>query len=335
MPDYFVFGGCLRSELVFPELTETGGRMPDWSLKVGKLAPEEGAEVISKASLSRSCHVSVTRSHDTFRYTHSCTGTFEVSENRRDITFEPVSGGNLNTARTDLVSRVLLSCVSTGNVTWLHGSAVRIGDSAVAFLGASGTGKSTLALALDRAGAQHICDDTLPVQATPDPVIYPSDRIIRLRPDSRRHLASHASAIRRETDSKFVLTQDAIRRNTASRLDETETARTPLGALYLLTLVPTFGTLQPAGRRMKRQLLPPRLAVPALIQHIKLGPVMRAGDPAHYMQQLGVIARAVPVYELRVPRDWAVVDEVVAEILAWHVGSEAHAASVMGASVSA
>ena len=335
MPDYFVFGGCLRSELVFPELTETGGRAPDWRLKVGKLVPEEGGEIISSASLSRSCHVSVTRSKEAFRYTHSCTGTFEVSENRRTITFEPVSGGDLNTARTDLVSRVLLSCVSTRDVTWLHGSAVRIGDSAVAFLGPSGAGKSTIALALDRAGARHICDDTLPVETAPNPVVYPSDRVIRLRPDSRRYLASHASAIRRETDGKFVLTQDAIRPNRITSVHESETARTPLGALYLLTTVPALEPPRPADGHARRLLLSPRLAVPALMQHIKLGPVIRAEDPAFYMQQLGLIARSVPVYELRLPRDWAAVDDVVAEILAWHGGPEADRVAATSASVSA
>jgi len=322
MPDYFVFGGCLRSELLFPELTETGGRAPDWTLKVAKLAADESAEILSCASLSRSCHIRVTRNNKAFRYSHSCTGTFEVSENGREIAFEPVSGGDLNTARTDFVSRVLLSCVNTGDVTWLHGSAVRIGNSAVAFLGPSGAGKSTLALALARAGAYHICDDTLPVETSPDPIIYPSDRVIRLRADSRRRLASHASAIRRETDGKFVLTQDAICRNEEVTSRDEREERTPLGALYLLSPVSMPESPQPDDAHGRRHLLPPRLAVPALMQHVKLGPVIRAEDPAHYMQRLGVIARTVPVFELRVPRDWSVVDHVVTQLLAWHSQSE-------------
>jgi hypothetical protein len=323
MPDYFVFGGCLRSELPFPELTETSGRTPNWTLNVGKLSRDDGAEILSCASLSRTCHVRVTRSDKAFRYSHSCTGTFEVSADGRHIAFEPVTGGDLNTARTDFVSRVLLYCVNGGGVTWLHGSAVRIANSAVAFLGPSGAGKSTIALALARAGALHICDDTLPVEGGPIPSIWPSDHVIRLRPDSRRHLASYASAIRRESDGKFVLTQQAVCPNRGGPSSDTQdTERTRLGALYLLNPVPMAESPHVADPHASRRLLPPRAAVPALMQHIKLGPVVRAEDPPHFMQQLGVIVRSVPVYELRVPRDWTVIDRVVAQVLAWHIGTE-------------
>ena len=323
MPDYFVFGGCLRSELHFPELTETDGRTPDWTLNVAEVGTDDSAEILSDTSLSRTCHIRITRSNRAFRYSHSCTGTFEVSTDGRRIVFEPVNGSDLNAARTDFVSRVLLYCVTRGGVAWLHGSAVRIANSAVAFLGPSGAGKSTLALALARAGAQHICDDTLPVEAATQPVVWPSDHVIRLRPDSRRHLASEATAIRRESDGKFVLTQSTVCADEATTIAaETGTERTPLGALYLLNPVPMSESSSPIDAVVARRLLPPRSAVPALMQHIKLAPVIRAEDPALYMQQLGVIVRSVPVFELRVARDWAAVDKVVAQLMAWHIGSD-------------
>jgi hypothetical protein len=322
MPDYFVFGGCLRSELVFNELSTSVGRMPDWTLRISRLPHENHAEVLSDTFLSRNCHIRITRGENAFRYHHSCTGTFEVSANGRDISFEPAANGDLNAARTDFVSRVLLYCVNRGEVAWLHGSAVRIAESGVAFLGPSGAGKSTIALALARAGAVHICDDTLPVEAGPEPMVWPSDHVIRLRPDSREQLASEANAIRRESDGKFVLTHGAVGRDVDNRVSTPgNTMRVPLRALYLLNPIESGERPRISGAHAERGPLSPRAALPALMQHIKLGPLIRPGDPALYMRQLGAIVSSVPVFELRLTRDWSRIDEVVTQLLAWHADS--------------
>lgn len=333
MPDYFVFGGCLRSELPFPELAETSGRKPDWTLRLGKLPPDDGAEVLSDTALSRTCRVRLTRRDTSFRYAHSCTGAFEVSADGSQVAFEPASGGDLNTARTDFVARVLLYCVDRGGVVWLHGSAVRIAGSAVAFLGRSGAGKSTLALALSRAGGEHISDDTLPVEVAPEPMVWPSDHVIRLSADSRRRLASGTKAIRRESDGKFVLTRDALSSDDITPKRRAPGAeRTPLAALYLLNPVAIADAPRTAHAHVARRLLSPRMAVPALMQHVKLGPVLRAEDPVQLLQQLGVIACSVPVFELRVTKNWMVVDQVVAQIMGWHAESDREAAPALALS---
>lgn len=316
MPDYFIYGGCLRSELSFPELTETHGRTPDWMLRLGTLSrTDDDAEVLSDVALSSSCRIRLTRGEGWFRYSHSCTGSFEVFSKGRRILFEPSSNANLDGARTDFVSRVLLYCVDHDSITWLHGSAVRIAGGAVAFLGASGSGKSTLALALAQGGADHICDDTLPVEAGPSPVIWPSDDIIRLCPDGRTRLASSTSAVRRESDGKFVLTRRSVgSAHASSTSDGFRQARCPLSAIYLLKSAEHSDDENVVTRRLVR----PTSAVPALMQYLKLGPVARREDPARVVKQLGAIASAVPVFELSVSRDWAVVDDVVKRVIAWH-----------------
>ncbi len=315
MPDYFVFGGCLRSELTFPELSHAHSRAPDWVLHRGTLSRNDNAEVLSDVELSPTCRIRLTRGDGWFRYFHSCTGSFEVFADGRRILFEPAEHGDLDGARADFVSRVLLYCVDHASITWLHGSAVRIGAGAVAFLGPSGSGKSTIALALTRGGADHICDDTLPVEAGPNPVIWPSDDIIRLCSDSRTRLASSASAIRRESDGKFVMTRREV--GSAQSLpasDAPDKARCPLNAIYILN------SSEPpqSGAAVSRRLVSPTAAVPVLMQHLKLGPVVTREDPARLVKQLGAIARAVPVYDLTVSRDWSVVDEVVERVIAWH-----------------
>ena len=328
MPDYFIYGGCLRSELSFPELTEISDRTPDWTLRMGTLSRTDDAEVLSDVELSSSCRIRVTRGEGWFRYSHSCTGSFEVFASGRRILFEPSDKGDLDGARADFVSRVLLYCVGHGSVTWLHGSAVRIGGGAVAFLGASGSGKSTLALALARGGADHICDDTLPIEPGPTPVIWPSDDIIRLCSDSRTRLASSASAIRRESDGKFVLTRRSVGSTQASSVsDGPRDARCPLSAIYLLNSAAHFDKEHVVTRR----LVTPTAAVPALMQHVKFGPVVGREDPVRLMKQLGAVASAVPVFELGISRDWSVVDDVVETVIDWHTRGSVPASQLISA----
>jgi energy-coupling factor transporter ATP-binding protein EcfA2 len=315
MPDYSVFGGCLRSELTFPELTHAHGRAPNWMLRLGTLSRLCDAEVLSDAELSPTCRIRLTRGDGWFRYSHSCTGSFEVFAEGRRILFEPAAHGDLNGARADFVSRVLPYCVDHASITWLDGSAVRIAGGAAAFVGPSGSGKSTIALALTRGGAEHLCDDTLPVEATDNPVICPGDDIIRICSDTRMRLASTASAIRCESDGKFVMTRHEI--GAAESLfaaGAPDRAPCPLDAVYLLISAESGQ----GGAAVSRRLVPPTAAVPVLMQHLKLGPVMRREDPARLMKQLGAIVQSVPVYELSFSRDWSVVGEVVERLIAWH-----------------
>jgi hypothetical protein len=315
MPDYFVFGGCLRSELTFPELTHAHGRAPNWMLRLGTLSRLCDAEVLSDAELSPTCRIRLTRGDGWFRYSHSCTGSFEVFAEGRRILFEPAAHGDLDGARADFVSRVLPYCVDHASITWLDGSAVRIAGGAAAFVGASGSGKSTIALALTRGGAEHLCDDTLPVEATDNPVIWPGDDIIRLCSDTRTRLASTARAIRRESDGKFVMTRHEIgSAQSSSAAGAPDRARCPLDAIYLLISAESGQ----GGAAVSRRLVPPTAAVPVLVQHLKLGPVMRREDPARLTKQLAAIVQSVPVYELSFSRDWSLVGEVVERLIAWH-----------------
>ena len=55
----------------------------------------------------------------------------------------------------------------------LHGSAIRYGDSVVAFIGASGVGKSTLADALRDLGLAGVSDDLIPIRLREDAVVVP------------------------------------------------------------------------------------------------------------------------------------------------------------------
>ena len=319
MPDYLVFGSCLRSELPFPELAESRGREPKWTLRVASLPSDGGGDVLSDSQLSPSCRIRISRHNGRLRFFHSCAGTFELSADGSDIVFDAERASDANAARTDLVARWLLMSADHDYVTWLHGSAVRLGASAIAFIGASGSGKSTLALALARAGAQHICDDTLPIEEGDPPVVWPSDRIIRLRGDTKWRLASSTDAVRRESDGKFVMTHDAIWADEIlDKAVNSAESRAPLAALYLLAPFVPSQSSGSSENGTTRRLIPPTAAVPSLIRHLKLGSLVGPEYPARTMKQLGAIVASVPVFELRIARDWSTIDAVVTQIVDWH-----------------
>ena len=316
MPDYLIFGNCLRSELSFPELVIARGHQPRWTLRLGTLTTLDDGEVLSDSQLSSTCRIKISQRGTRLRFYHSCSGTFEMSADGSDIVFDAANATNADIARTDLVARLLLTFADHDRVTWLHGSAVMIDGQAVAFVGPSGAGKSTLALALARNGAGHICDDTLPIEGGSPPVVWPSDQTIRLHPDSKSYLAGDTEAARRESDGKFILTHEALGADAAGHGSLLGRARIPLAAVYLLA--DAEGARSAAGRSAARCAIEPRLAIAALLRHLRLGTVIDRGFGSKAMKQLARVLAFVPVYALDLTHEWSAIDDVARQIIAWH-----------------
>jgi hypothetical protein len=86
-----------------------------------------------------------------------------------------------------LLRGVLPRLLHLRGIPCLHGSAVRVGNGAVAFLGASGQGKSTVVASLVARGFPLVTDDTLPLRMAKDAstvLVGPGLPEIRLYPGS-------------------------------------------------------------------------------------------------------------------------------------------------------
>ncbi len=78
---------------------------------------------------------------------------------------------------------ILAHALAADGLLALHASAVEVDGQAVAIIGPSGMGKSTIAALLCAAGAGLVSDDVLRVDsADPGPVCFPGTRALRLRP---------------------------------------------------------------------------------------------------------------------------------------------------------
>lgn len=93
-------------------------------------------------------------------------GTFKVSN--REIIASPENNVDIYTLNSYIWGPVIATLLFLRGFLVLHASAVKMDDYAVAFLGYSGIGKSTLAMAMNNQGYPLITDDILVIQTDED-----------------------------------------------------------------------------------------------------------------------------------------------------------------------
>lgn len=112
---------------------------------------------------------------------------FLISANGMAVEATPVPNVSKQTVEHLYLNQVLPLALSRQFKLALHASAIEIGNFAVAFMGFSGQGKSTLAASFATSGYRFLTDDHLQLEkGAAGYVIHPSHPSIRLWDDSRR-----------------------------------------------------------------------------------------------------------------------------------------------------
>ena len=216
------------------------------------------------------------------------TADFVVDSGLSGVVIHAVDGVPQDTLGV-LVSGTLLSfLLALRGEPVLHASAVDVGGTAVAFVGSSGMGKSTMATLLCAAGAQLITDDVLRVDLSrPRPRCYLGATALRLRKSAEdlAELFPVAPNHRVTGDGRDSLTMTPA---TEELL--------PLGALVIP--VPQHGgeSSRPELVRLDR-----KHGLLALLQFPRLVGWEDAEILGRQLQDLGAIVEAVPVYVARLP----------------------------------
>jgi hypothetical protein len=203
---------------------------------------------------------------------------------------------------TYLLNQVLSECLAARGVESLHASAVVVQGGAVALLGDSGFGKSTLAAGMMRAGHALLTDDVLVLEFKGSRVLaQPSLARLKLHPDGTEAFFGARASLPMNTftDKKILRLQRA----------EHAARRVPLRALFVLpsaTRATRVGIRRASERRASIELMRSRFTVAP----------RGARRRAQQFRFVCRLARTVPVWLLSYPRRLDMLPQVVASVLA-------------------
>jgi hypothetical protein len=166
----------------------------------------------------------------------------------------------------------------------LHASCVARGDMAIAFLGSSGWGKSTLASAFHQQGYRLITDDVMALHLdTATPMVVPSFPEVKLLPDAMAAVGTDAVSMLQSLSHKQI-----------QRL-ETRFALGPVPLKHLFVLrAGEFNHIQPVPRTQ---------AFSELIQHTRAAKMLHDKTcKIQHFHQCSRLAKAIPMAYLERPR---------------------------------
>jgi hypothetical protein len=205
-----------------------------------------------------------------------------------------------------LLGQALSFALVKGGFEPLHGTAIEHEGHAIALLGSSGFGKSTLAASFIAAGCRLLTDDLLLLRPGAGGLeAYPGPPRIKLHPDSARQIlgpTATAVPMNPQTD-KHVIGLDAAQRCQIP---------IPLRVIYVLTPPEEMHRL----RRVRTVQLSARKAFFALVENTFNHYITDPDRMGRQLAQTSRLINLVPVRKLSYPRSYARLREVREAILA-------------------
>jgi len=227
---------------------------------------------------------------------------FEISSDGLNVRCWPMPRVSPGTIDHIYLNQVQPFALSLQGRLVLHASAVEVNGSAIAFMGASGQGKSTLAASFVADGFRFLTDDGLHLEATTDGyLVLPSHPSIRLWDDSRAALISESAKL--ATPVQYTSKARILADNTLAFCDEPR----PLRRIYFLgddhVRTPAF---EPLGTR--------EAMIQLTRQTFLLDTEARESLALHFDQLVRLIRLAI-CFRLDYPRRYAALAQVKQAIL--------------------
>jgi len=307
MPLYSVFGGYFDTEVSFPELRPVDGGSPTWTLRIVDALPDAPDATLLAAYDNPVRRVSIYKWGRGFRVVYNdAMGSYDISLDGRQIAWVPNGEYDVEFVRMAIIGRVLPIALHAAGTLCLHGSAVAFDEGGVAFLAPKLHGKSTTALALATAGARLLSDDIVPVEPGHPVMIGPGVPSVRLWSDSAERVAGSHLRSRLPEGGKHIFEELPP--------EQIMVERVPLKAVYLLRPVQSLSD----GAAVQRTSVAAVPAAIAIVGQLKVGAALGGAEAVVSFDRAVAVAQSVPVYTLRVVRDFARMPEVVEQIFEWH-----------------
>lgn len=289
----FLYGLRVASEVpLHQERTAAADGEPDVAIRWGRPIPGREApppgRVIAHLETDQPYYTFTATDDGGYRLRFYRTCDFVVAPGLRSVRVDLVAGADPGIAGI-LTAGALLSFLLTvrGDVV-LHASAVQVGDSAVAFVGRSGMGKSTMATLLCADGGALVTDDVL--------------RLDRIAGDSGYGCRLGATELRLRKSAAELTERFAVAPAARVTSDDRDALRAEPATRDQL---PLSGIMIPLPDHEHDTVEVTRLgAMDALITLLRFPRLLGWTDPAvldRQFQQAGEIVERVPVYLARVP----------------------------------
>lgn len=282
---YRAYGLTLHAQLPLPELLPA----PEYAV------PDITIRLAAPAALPSPWRTPGTHFDDPLRevaLVYPAGGSFFIREGR-EILVALMPGQEEAAARLNLLGVALAVAQHQRGRLVLHGSVVAVDGRAVAFLGGSGWGKSTLAASLHAAGYPLIADDLVSLEFVDGVALaHPAYPQQKLWPDTVAALG---------TDPATLPPLIATATKRALRLGGPfPTVPIPLQRIYILAEAATPALVPLAG---------PAALTECVRHSFCTGLLAQSGDVAHF-QQCAALLRQVKVMRLERPKDFATLSVV-------------------------
>jgi hypothetical protein len=296
---FSLFGLRVRSDIPLPELSRGAEGEPDVIIKRGSLPPIEGERVNSIAVTAEGAILNIPR-----------VGRYLIREGR-EIVVEADPAGSERHLRLFLLGSAFGGILHQRHLLPLHANSIEFGGRAVAFMGHSGAGKSTMAAWFHDRGFNVLADDVCVVTFEGGaPMAQPGIPRLRMWRD-----ALEASG--RSAEAHELSFDDADKYNVPTRQGGAA-GPVALGAIYLLMK----GEGEPASDFIQR--LSGIEAIDALVANTyRGGYVPMMGTTQKHLESCLALARSVPVFTVRrtwgkdhLEREFGAIREHVASLLA-------------------
>ncbi len=227
---YSAYGLRIKSVVMLPGFVETevaNDSEVDVEIIYSKITARDLERYFAATDTFNSTDCDVRVSENAMCFAYPKTGTILVSDGNR-VTVDLKADAHEEDIVPYLTGYILAVLLHQRNFLVLHASVVNINGIGVAFLGAKGHGKSTIAASLEVSGHRLISDDLLPI-------VFKNGAIFTLPGYPRIKLFEDSANAVGAIPSKLV----AVHRNTAKyslSCKEFSGSSIPLAAIYVLDI---------------------------------------------------------------------------------------------------
>lgn len=291
MRDYRLFGLRVRSHIDLPELfpVVVEGE-PDVTIRLGSIAGDVGQFGIEKHG-------------DALLLTVPDIARYRVREGA-EVFIDPVVGTPQRNVRLYLLGSAFGLLLHQRGALPLHANAVEVEGNAIAFMGSSGAGKSTMAAWFHDHGQKVIADDICVVGFDRDGVPHVAPGLPRLRLWKEALEASGRTPD--DYDRAWEGSEEWDKFEVPLSRDLVAEEDSRLAAIYLLERSASFAVERLSGARAAR----------ALIENTYRGrTIVAAAGPRLHWEACLRVAEQVPVFKLRRPWGLSRMDQVMRELL--------------------